>query len=677
MSRTRFGLATAFVAAAAAASAGAHAPAVARAPEVMCADTTGLACSDFFAFANQRWLDSTQIPSIYPAWGSFYELQEHNEGVLRTVIEDAAAHRGDASSPYAKLGTYYATCMDSAGIESAGTAPLRPELARIAAAGTPAALAAEAGRMRRAGVGALFYVTAAPDDKNANVVVLQMGQSGLGLPDRDYYTKTDSASVALRNEYVAHVGRTLALLGESPAQAQGEARRILALETALAQASMQRVQMRDPNAIYHKMSLAQARALAPGFDWAGFMREAGVPSVDSVLVRQPEFISATGRVVQSTPVADLQAYYRWRLADSYAARLSSAFVNENFEFGKRFTGATEQQPRWKRCLAEADNGLGEMLGQAYVEKAFTPASKARTDDMVRNLRAALGERIRQLSWMSEATKQQALGKLEAFQQKIGYPQRWRDYSALEVRNGSFAANAMNATTFEFARNLGKIGRPVDRGEWGMTPPTVNAYYNPTYNEIVFPAGILQPPFFDPNADDATNYGAMGAVIGHEATHGFDDEGRQYDAQGNLRDWWTAEDAARYNAQAERIVAQFSGYTAVDTLHLNGRLTAGENIADLGGLTIAYAAMEKALEGKPRTVINGFTPEQRFFLGWARVWRELRRPEYSRMLVTIDPHSPSRWRVNGPLSNMPEFARAFGCSQGDAMVRADSVRVSIW
>ncbi|MBV9107949.1 MAG: M13 family metallopeptidase, partial [Gemmatimonadetes bacterium] len=438
-----------------------------------------------------------------------------------------------------------------------------------------------------------------------------------------------------------------------------------------------RVQQRDPNAIYHKLSMAQVRALAPNFDWTSFLREAGAPAVDSVLVRQPDFITAVGRLMQTVPVADWQTYFRWRLADGMASRLSSAFVNEDFAFGRRFTGATEQQPRWKRCLGEADNGLGELLGQAYVQRAFPPAAKSRADEMVRNLRTALADRIRHLTWMSDATKQQALAKLDAFQQKIGYPSKWRDYTALQVRPGSFAENAMAAARFAYERQMAKIGKPVDRTEWGMTPPTVNAYYSAPMNEIVFPAGILQPPFFDPNADDATNYGAMGAVIGHEATHGFDDEGRQYDAAGNLRDWWTAEDAARYTAQAQRIVDQFNGYTAVDTLHLNGKLTAGENIADLGGLTIAYAAMEKSLEGKPRQIINGYTPEQRFFLGWARVWREVNRPEYSRMLVTVDPHSPGRWRVNGPLSNMPEFAQAFHCQPGDPMVRPDSVRVQIW
>jgi predicted metalloendopeptidase len=676
MIRSRIGLAVALLAAAGATTAATR-PSVALARGAAPADTACRACQDFFAFANQAWLDTTKIPGIYPSWGAFYELYEQNQNVLRAVAEDAAAHRTDPSNRYAKVGTYYATCMDSAGAEAAGASPMQPELARIAAAGTPAALAAEAGRLRHSLVGVLFGIGAGQDDKNSSQVVLQLSQGGLGLPDRDYYLKTDSASAALRTEYVAHVARTLALAGEPQAQAQSDAQKIMSIETALANASMTRVQQRDPNAIYHKLSMAQVRALAPNFDWTAFLREAGAPAVDSVLVRQPDFITAVGRLMQTVPVADWQAYYRWHVADALASRLSSAFVNEDFGFSRRLTGTTEQQARWKRCLTEADNGLGELLGQAYVERAFPPEAKSRADEMVRNLRSALAERIRGLSWMSDATKQQALSKLNAFQQKIGYPSKWRDYSALTVNPGPFANNAMAAARFAYERQMAKIGKPVDRTEWGMTPPTVNAYYNPPMNEIVFPAGILQPPFFDPNADDATNYGAMGAVIGHEATHGFDDEGRQYDAAGNLRDWWTPEDAARYNAQAQRIVDQFSSYTAVDTLHLNGKLTAGENIADLGGLTIAYAAMEKALEGKPRQIINGYTPEQRFFLGWARVWRELSRPEYSRMLVTIDPHSPGRWRVNGPLSNMPEFAQAFHCQAGDPMVRPEAQRVQIW
>jgi putative endopeptidase len=388
-------------------------------------------------------------------------------------------------------------------------------------------------------------------------------------------------------------------------------------------------------------------------------------------------VKAVGSMLNTVPVADWRAYLRWQLVHAAAPYLGTPFVKENFTLSSRLYGSKELSPRWKRCLTYTDNALGEMLGQAYVQRTFTPEAKARALRMVANLRAALSERLAGLSWMSDSTRRQAVGKLDAFAQKIGYPDRWRNYDALRVDRASLVGNIMRAERFESDRQIGKIGRPVDRAEWGMTPPTVNAYYNPAMNEIVFPAGILQRPFFDPAADDATNYGGMGAVIGHEMTHGFDDEGRQYDAQGNLRDWWTANDARLYEAQAERIRAQFSGYTAVDTLHLNGKLTSGENIADLGGLTIAYAALQKASEGQPDTAINGYTRDQRFFLSWAHIWRELSRPEYARYLVTVDPHSPGRWRVNGPLSNMPEFARAFRCQVGDPMVRPEAERVQIW
>ena len=667
--------------AALAAAALAATPAVAqRGPSApQSADTACAACQDFFRFANQAWLDTAQIPAAYPSWGSFYTLYENNQSVLRSVLDDAV--RGAAAAPAGsttrKLGNYYGACMDSAAVEAQGARPLAERMTRIRGAATPAAILTETARLRRDGVGVLFSVGAGQDDKNSTQVVAQLGQGGLGLPDRDYYTKTDSASRALLDEYVAHVARTFRLLGDPAAEAQASARRVLAIETALANASMTRVQQRDPNAVYHKMDMAGLRALAPSLDWAGYFRELGTPAPDSLIVRQPEYVRAVGRMLSSVPAADWRAYLRWRLADVQSPRLSSAFVNENFTFGSRFSGAKEQLPRWKRCLAATDEGLGELLGQAYVQRAFTPQAKARMQEMVRNLGAALNSRFAGLDWMSDSTRAQAQAKLQAFVDKIGYPDRWRDYTALEVQPGSYAANAMRADRFEFDRGMGRIGKPVDRGEWGMTPPTVNAYYNPSMNEIVFPAGILQPPFFDPNADDATNYGSIGAVIGHEMTHGFDDQGRQYDAAGNLRDWWTAQDAERYKARAQRVIDQFAGYVAVDTVRLNGQLTAGENIADLGGLTIAYAAMQKAMEGKPREVINGYTPEQRFFLAWAQVWREQSRPEYVRMLVTVDPHSPGKWRVNGPLSNMPEFAAAFQCKAGDPMVRPENVRAQIW
>jgi putative endopeptidase len=641
-------------------------------------DTTCLACRDFFRFANQKWLDSVSIPGEYPSWGSFYELYEGNQGVLRTVLQSAAANRAaPAGSRDAKLGAFHATCMDTAAIDAAGTRPLQPWLARISAARTPAEVQAVAAALRHNGISAMWSLSSSQDDKASTRVVAAISQGGLGMPDRDYYLKTDSASVALRREYRAHMARVFQLLGETPSAARADAERVLGIETAMANAQMTRVQMRDPNATYHKLSTAELNALAPAVQWSTWFRELGVPAVDSVIVRQPDFVKAVGGLLGTAGLADWKAYLRWHLASDASPYLTTAFVRENFGWNQRLYGSKELSPRWKRCLTYADNELGELLGQAYVERAFTPEAKARALSMVHNLRAALTERLGGLTWMSDSTRRQAIGKLDAFAEKIGYPDRWRDYSGLTVDRTSLVGNVLRADRFENDRLIAKIGRPVDRAEWGMTPPTVNAYYNPAMNEIVFPAGILQRPFFDPTADDATNYGGMGAVIGHEMTHGFDDEGRQYDAQGNLRDWWTANDAQLYEAQAERIRAQFSGYQAVDTLHLNGRLTSGENIADLGGLTIAYAALQKASEGRPDESIGGYTRDQRFFLSWAHIWRELSRPEYARYLVTVDPHAPGRWRVNGPLSNMPEFAAAFRCKAGDPMVRGEAERVRIW
>jgi putative endopeptidase len=438
------------------------------------------------------------------------------------------------------------------------------------------------------------------------------------------------------------------------------------------------VEHRDPNAIYHKMTVAELQQLTSNLTWSTILKTMGAPGDGAVNVAQPEFVKALDSLVGRVPLDDWKAYLRWRVVDDAAPSLSSAFVNEDFRMRQVLTGARELLPRWKRCLQAADRSMGEALGQAYVEKTFTPDAKARALEMVRNMEAVLRDRLTSLEWMSEATRKQAIVKLDAIMNKIGYPDKWRDYSALTVARRPFVLNQLAATEFERKRNLAKIGKPVDRSEWGMTPPTVNAYYSPTVNEIVFPAGILQPPFFDPNVDDAVNYGGIGAVIGHEMTHGFDDSGRQFDAKGDLRDWWTPADAAEYKKRAQLVVDQFNGYIGVDTLHVNGQLTLGENIADLGGLKIAYAAMERAMakNGRP-PLIDGWTPEQRFFLSWAQVWRRKVRPEAARQALITDPHSPAEWRVNGPLSNLPEFAKAFGCQAGDPMVRPDSVRAQIW
>ena len=473
--------------------------------------------------------------------------------------------------------------------------------------------------------------------------------------------------------------RTLMLLGDPPTVAEVEAQRIVNLETALANASNTRVERRDPKSLDHKMTVAELKAATPAFDWGAYLTARNVGSIADLNVASPNFLKAVDSLSAKTTILDWRSYLRWHLTNAASPWLSSAFVNENFRFQQTLTGAKELFPRWRRCLDATDNQLGEALGQAYVEQTFTPAAKARALAMVNNMVSVLNARLAGLEWMGQATRTAAITKLNAFARKIGYTDKWRDYSSLEIQQGSFMLNVLAAERFDHQRDLAKVGKPVDKTEWGMTPPTVNAYYNPSMNEIVFPAGILQPPFFDPSADDAINYGGMGAVIGHEMTHGFDDQGRQFDAKGNLTDWWSADDAAKYTAQADKVVAQFNSYVIdVDSLHVNGKLTLGENIADLGGLKIAYAAMQKGMAGKPRPAkIDGFTPEQRFFLAWAQIWRRNTRPERSRMLINVDPHSPSIWRTNGPLSNLPEFAKAFGCKPGDQMVRADSLRAVIW
>ena len=642
-------------------------------------DTTCAPCNDFFQFANGGWMARTTIPAAYSSWGSFNELADRNQAVIHKLLDEAAADRSaPAGSNRQKVGTFYRTCMDSTLAEQQGDAPLKPTLDEIASIRNRADLERVVAAMQRNGQGGMIRLFANQDPKQSTVVLLTANQGGLGMPDRDYYTRTDARSQKLRTTYVDHIGRMFQLLGESPEQAQRDAQTVMGIETQLANASMTRVAQRDPNAVYHKMSLAEFQRLTPHWNWTTYLKELHAPVVSTVNVRQPGFYTALDSMLVSVPLADWKSYLRWKAVDDAAPALSSPFVNEAFSWQQQLTGATEMQPRWKRCAQATDRNLGEALGQEYVKVAFTPAAKQRALEMVNNLHAVLKERIQALDWMSPATKQHAIAKLAAFTKKIGYPDKWRDYSALHIANGSYYANLERSAAFESAYNLDKIGKPVDRSEWGMTPPTVNAYYNASRNEIVFPAGIMQPPFFDPNADDAVNYGAMGAVIGHETTHGFDDEGRRFDAQGNLRDWWTPADAKAYEARAQRVVDQFNAYTVVDSsTHVNGRLTLGENIADLGGLTIAYYALEKSLQGKPRTLINGFTPEQRFFLSWAQVWRSMQRPEAARAQVASNEHAPSKWRVDGPLSNMPEFKAAWGCKAGDPMVRPDSVRAQIW
>jgi putative endopeptidase len=653
-------------------------------------DTTVAPCADFYRFANGGWIDRTKVPAAYPSWGSFEELAERNQHTLYSILERAAADKkAKEGSDTWKLGTYWCACMDSVTADRLLGRPIEAALHEIDALPGAAALSARVAAMHESGIPALFAFRSAQDPKHSDWVIAFAGQGGIGLPDRDYYLRTDSAGVETRRRYQAHIAKSFDLvLGRTgsknvlrDAAAAGlageNAARILALETALARASMTNVQRRDPNATYHKVSVDSLKRLAPRFDWAAYLGARGLATLDSINVTQPDFFHAVDSVVAALPLDDWKAYLEWKLIDNASPTLSRAFVEENFDFERVLSGAEAMLPRWKRCLRATDNDLGDLLGKAYIQERFPPAARERALQMVKNLEAALGDRIAELDWMGEATRQRALGKLRAFENKIGYPNTWRDYVSVKLAKDAYYTNRESARRYEVRRNVNKIGKPVDRGEWFMTPPTVNAFYSSSLNSINFPAGILQPPFFDASWDDAVNYGGIGVVIGHEMSHGFDDRGRQFDAKGNLSDWWTADDATRYKERAQRVVDQFNGYTVLDTLHLNGRLTLGENIADLGGVAVAYHALQKALENKRVMMIDGFTPDQRFFLSHAQVWREVVRPASMRTQVQTDPHSPGEWRVNGPLSNLPEFAQAFGCKNGDRMVRDEEHRARIW
>jgi predicted metalloendopeptidase len=642
-------------------------------------DRSASACQDFNRFANGGWMDKNPIPAAYPRWGRFELLDEQNQNVLHGILDGLMAKKKFANSNEQRIADFYGSCMDEQKIEAEGIKPLEPELQRIAQITDLLSLEDEIARLHAHRIPAVFGFGASQDFKDSTQIIAQVVQGGLGLPDRDYYTNDDAKSKATRAEYVKHVARTFELTGDSPERAAAEAATVLNVETKLAEKSLTRVQRRNPEANYHPMIKTQLLEMTPNFDWGRYFRGIGLPEIGKVNVGQPDFFKAADKLLINTPIDDWKTYLRWHLVNAASNTLSSKFVEESFDFnGKFLQGTTEILPRWKRCVASTDRALGEALGQLYVSKTFTPQAKERARMMVANLVAALREDLTTLSWMSQETRQKAIGKLEAYVRKIGYPDKWRDYEALQVSRGPYYNNAVSAGEFDFKRNLGKIGKPIDRTEWGMSPPTVNAYYNPQFNEIVFPAGILQPPFYDPKADDAFNYGGIGAVIGHEMTHGFDDQGARFDANGNLVMWWTDDDYKKFTARTNCVVQQFDSYEVEPGLHQKGQLVVGESVADLGGLTVAYAAYQKSLQGKPRPKdINGFTPEQRFFLGWAQVWAQNIRPEAARLRTATDPHPLGRFRVNGPLSNMTTFAQAFQCKGGDAMVRPPDKRCQIW
>jgi putative endopeptidase len=643
-------------------------------------DTNVKPCENFYQYANGGWIKANPVPADKSRWGGFEQVADRNRDILKSILDEVSAKKDwPKGSIEQKVADFYASGMDDAAIENAGTAPLKPWLAKVDGFKNAKGLPVLLGELRLDGIGGGFGFMVAQDPKESTRYIGTLNQGGLGLPDRDYYLREDPKSKEIRAKYVAHVTKMLELAGEKPDAAAAGAAAVMDVETKLAKASLTRVENRDPQKTYNKMTLAELEKLGPGFSWRAYFDQLGVKQVPDLNVRQPQFFKAFAEISTTVPLEQWRMYLRWHVINGMADSLTKAFQDESFAFrGKVLNGVPEQEDRWKRVQAATDRALGEALGQLFVRRTFSPEAKARMIELVENLRAALKERIEKLDWMSPETKAQALRKLAAFHVKVGYPDKWRDYAKLEIARTSYAENLLRARSFETARNLAKLGKPIDRTEWGMTTPTVNAYYSSTMNEIVFPAGILQPPFFDAKADDAVNYGGIGGVIGHEMSHGFDDSGSQFDADGNLKNWWTDADRAAYKARTELIVKQFDAYEALPGEHVNGKLTLGENIGDLGGLKIAFAALEKALKKKGRpSLIDGFTPEQRFFLNWAQVWRMTIRDEALRVRLNTDPHSPGKFRVIGPLSNLPEFYEAFSCSAGTGMVRPAEVRPSIW
>ncbi|HLN00293.1 MAG TPA: M13 family metallopeptidase [Bryobacteraceae bacterium] len=639
-------------------------------------DSTADPCVDFYQYACGTWLAKNPIPPDRPEWARFDELEERNLAILREILEKAAVNSPKRSPIEQKIGDYYAACMDEAAIEKKGIEPIKPELDRIAALSDNNLLADEVAHLQRAGANVLFLFTSQQDYKNANAMIALADQGGLGLPERDYYLKDDQKSVETRQKYLEHVTKMFQLLGDSPERAAARAQAVMSIESALATGSLDVVSRRDPARIYHKTRREElVLSLAPSFAWPKYLASINAPAIESLNVAVPEFFKALDSLVNTARLDDWKTYLTWQLVHAHAPLLSSGFVHENFDFyGKYLTGAQELRPRWKRCVQFVDNDLGEALGQKYVERTFGAEGKERTLQMVHTLESALGKDLMALDWMSLATKQKAIEKLNAITNKIGYPDKWRDYSSVKIVRGDAAGNDERATEFEFQRQLDKIGKPVDHTEWQMTPPTVNAYYDPQMNDINFPAGILQPPMFDKSADDAVNFGAIGSIIGHELTHGFDDEGRQFDAKGNLRDWWTAQDAAEFEKRASCLVDEYSSFKAVEGLKVNGKLTLGENTADFGGLRVAYMALMEDLAARTMPKVDGFTSEQRFFLAYAQSNCETESDELLRLSAQTDPHSPPKFRVNGIVQNMPEFQKAFGCRLGQPMVRKPACRV---
>ncbi|MGB8013565.1 MAG: M13 family metallopeptidase [Terriglobales bacterium] len=652
--------------------------------DVSAMDRTVDPCVDFYTYSCGGWLQKNPIPPDQSSWSTSGKLDDENRIRLRAILEEAAAKASASRDAVTqKIGDYYASCMDETAIDQLGVKPLLPELERIAALKSKKDLAEYAATAQFPpsldSGGMLFAFRSNQDYKDSTQVIAEVDQGGLGLPDRDYYVKDDPKSAVLRQAYVAHLTRMFELIGDQSANAASEAQTVMRIETAFARAQMTQVERRDPPSLYHKMSVEDLQKLAPAFRWTTYFTKTGVDSLKSphgnLNVVTPAYFQTMSQEIEKESLADWKTYLRWHAAHEAAPTLSAAFVKENFSFyGKTLRGQQELPPRWKRCTNDVDNDLGEALGQAYVAKYFSPESKQAALKIVQEIEAAMQSEIQSLPWMSPATREQALVKLRTIANKIGYPDTWRDYSAFQIARGDEIGNSERASWFEFRRWLAKIGKPVDRKEWGMTPPTVNAYYDPQKNDINFPAGILQPPLFSALSDAAPNYGDTGATMGHELTHAFDDEGSQFDAQGNLRNWWTDADRKEFEKRAQCVVDQYSGYTIIDDIKINGKLTDGEDLADLGGTLLAYLAWKEDTKGQDLKPLDGLTPEQRFFVAYGQGWCTNERDENKRLRATVDPHSPEKYRANGVLSNMKEFREAFHCQPGQPMVRENACRV---
>ena len=642
-------------------------------------DKTADPCVNFYQYACGGWKKNNPIPADQTSWSVYGKLYQDNLQFLKGILEQASVNGGSRTPVTQEIGDFYAACMDETAVEKQGIGPVRGYLDAIGNLKSAKEIAPLAAQLQQVyGRSVLFRAGSTQDPDNSEQVIAEIDQGGLGLPDRDYYTKEDAKSKETRERYVQHVQKMFELMGENPAAAKIDAGTVTRIETALAKASLTRVDRRDPYKLKHKLKLADLDTLAPNFDWKAYYRAAQYPQIDILNVATPEFFKEVNVCLAEEPLDNWKTYLRFHVIDSAAPYLTSPFVDENFEFYRKYLrGAKEQQPRWKRCVSYTDRELGEALGQVYVSKVFSPELKESTLDMVRRIEDSMAARIQQLDWMSPETKEQALRKLHGIRNKIGYPDKWRDYSSIKISRDDFAGNVARASEFEHHRDINKIGKPVDRGEWDMSPPTVNAYYNPQMNDINFPAGVLQPPLYDASMDAAPNYGDTGGTIGHELTHGFDDEGSQFDATGNLKNWWTKTDREKFDQRTKCVEDQYANYIVVDEIHINSKLTLGEDVADLGGEILAYMAWQGATKGQPLSPRDGLTPEQRFFIGFAQWACSNERPEDLRVRAATDPHSPGEYRINGVVVNMPEFAKAFACKAGQPMTKPVGKVCKVW